>query len=48
MLPRQTAEPKAEAKFARRLAYLSTAWIIATIAVGILLVLLAPLMQSGF
>ena len=42
MLPQETASPNAEALFGNKLALLSIVWIVATVLVGVLLVLLAP------
>ncbi len=42
MLPTETASPEAEAYFGVRLMWFSVVWIVATVLVGVLLVLLAP------
>ena len=44
MLPQDTVSPAGEAEFGRKLAIFSVLWIIATILVGIFLVLIAPWM----
>lgn len=48
MLPTETAGERDEIEFGRRLMYLGTAWIVATIAVGVLMVIAAPWMQGMF
>lgn len=42
VLPKETASPTAEAEFGRKLAIITVIWIVATVLVGILLVLASP------
>lgn len=42
MLPTETSSPESEAEFGERLAYISIVWIIATVLVGVLLVVMSP------
>ena len=44
MLPQDTVSPAGEAEFGRKLIIFTVLWIVATVIVGILLVLAAPWM----
>lgn len=42
MLPSEMTSPADEARFGAKLTYLTIVWIVATVLVGILMVLIAP------
>ena len=48
MLPEDTVSPEGEALFGRKLAIISTLWIVVTVIIGIVLVLLSPLLVNVF
>lgn len=48
MFPSETAGESEETAYGYRLVYLTILWILATVAAGLLLILLAPWMQGLF